>query len=769
MPPEVLEKLLAKLDQADPITKEDLLKAILGETNTSLDISKEIKKVISNVDALAELEIERTFSKVNEKVSSDVSKILSKLDLSVESESKNVFSKLENVLGALGNKIQERTNTLNRSLGRLNSSSDSLNRLENTVRQLSQKFAVSVPKIEPLKVEVDELPMRQLNQKLNPTDRFSESEITLSKKSISDLKKLFGGLMGDSFKDLNDSNEKNGLKLRESIKGLPSILAGSSGLLDVLGIGSLIKLLKPLTLVLGTVGIALSLFAGSFGNTLSGIIDKAFGTNLSAYTRVFQKIVPVQYTDFFTKWGSFLLSSKIVNSEAVQKIVESRAAGATIGSLAGRGAKSIISKTPLLGGIYNAVVGKAPELPLELLGQSKKYKDLIKFGMTPEEATNVLKTGAREEAPAIARGASRLGGNVLTTILTKLGITATEKGLMKIPFGIGALFGLGFGLERISKGDYISGMLSIASGIAAAFPGAGTAVSLGIDALDIFLQWKAPEWKKSTNKFLWTAGLKNVPIISFFRNLGYHFESGRPWLAMLDIMRLVPGMDPFAEKLQNLVTTEVETKAKATGKFPNFMELANIVRRNMWKIVSPHIPEMWGMKKWFAQATGLTGEDIPSGEMPVSPVNPEVPPYKPFPSSPKNQDETSWKELHKGEHFVSQGRGKGMWVKDKPLPSLWNTEPRGFSADEEFNKINAPSVFENPQTDIKNYMSSLNEAMFSISNNFKNLNQTFKESSAGSSVVSIDNSTQGGGGNDDIIDHILRWRKLDVSSVLTLT
>jgi len=762
MPPEVLEKLLAKLDQIDPISKEDLLKSILGENNVSLDISNEIKKVISNVDALAELETERTFSKIDKKVSEDISKILSKLDLSVGSEVKNVFSKLENVLGVLGDKIQERTNILNNSLGKLNSSANSLNRLENTVRQLSQKFAISVPKIEPLKIQTEELPMARLSQNLSSEIKPSELEINLSKKSISELKKLFGGSFDSSFNGLSQNEEKNNLKLREEIKGLSGIFRGSSPLLDPFGLGSLLRLLKPMVLILGGAATAISLLAGSFGKGITGAIDTIFGTNLQKYVNVAQKIVPVQYTDFIAKWGSFIGASKFVNSQTGQKIMTQG-----IGTTIKEGARNMITKIPGVSSIYKATLGKAASLPPELLSQAGKYKEYLKAGFNEKEALNILKSGVREETPAIARGASKLGGNVLTNILTKLGISATEKGLQKIPFGIGALFGLGFGISRIMNGDYISGMLSIASGIAAAFPGAGTAVSFGIDALDVFLQWKAPEWKKSNNKFLWTSGLKNVPIISFFRNLGYHFENGTPWMALFDIMRLVPmpGMVSFVDQLENLIASDVNTQIKSEGKMPNFSELVKIVRKNMWKIISPHIPEMWGIKKWFASASGLSEENIKEGE--IHPTNPEASPYRPLPSESKNSEEKTWNELHEGEHWVSEGKGKGKWVKNA-LPtvvqrSLLDMQQKGFSVDEEFNKINAPSVFENPNTDIKNYMTSLNAAVFNISSNFKDLNQTLKESGGGSpSVVSIDNSSQNNGGGENYFsggrDHIFDWR-----------
>jgi len=52
--------------------------------------------------------------------------------------------------------------------------------------------------------------------------------------------------------------------------------------------------------------------------------------------------------------------------------------------------------------------------------------------------------------------------------------------LKKIP-GIGAIAGLGFGLQRALKGDILGAFGEVASGLASTVPGAGTALSLGID------------------------------------------------------------------------------------------------------------------------------------------------------------------------------------------------------------------------------------------------------------------------------------------------
>jgi hypothetical protein len=54
--------------------------------------------------------------------------------------------------------------------------------------------------------------------------------------------------------------------------------------------------------------------------------------------------------------------------------------------------------------------------------------------------------------------------------------------LKKIPL-LGALAGAAFAVPRLRRGDYLGATGELGSGIASVFPGAGTAASLGIDAL----------------------------------------------------------------------------------------------------------------------------------------------------------------------------------------------------------------------------------------------------------------------------------------------
>jgi len=80
----------------------------------------------------------------------------------------------------------------------------------------------------------------------------------------------------------------------------------------------------------------------------------------------------------------------------------------------------------------------------------------------------------------LAKGAGKSAGK-----FAKLGL----KFMKRLP-GIGAILGLIFGIQRFRKGDIIGGLLELGSGIASMIPGAGTAISIAIDAYTLFRDFK---------------------------------------------------------------------------------------------------------------------------------------------------------------------------------------------------------------------------------------------------------------------------------------
>ena len=109
----------------------------------------------------------------------------------------------------------------------------------------------------------------------------------------------------------------------------------------------------------------------------------------------------------------------------------------------------------------SAVKNKGASLVNRVIPKSAKKKVVQKL----------VKTGAK-------KGLQKAGAKVATKLAAK---TAVKIGLKKIPV-IGLVAGLGFGLQRLMKGDITGALMEAGSGIASTIPGPGTAISAGIDA-----------------------------------------------------------------------------------------------------------------------------------------------------------------------------------------------------------------------------------------------------------------------------------------------
>ena len=134
----------------------------------------------------------------------------------------------------------------------------------------------------------------------------------------------------------------------------------------------------------------------------------------------------------------------------------------------------------------------------------KKVSQGTKF-MT-QGANKITKTAGaltKVKPQAVAKTLSAVPTKTKTTIVKKLAATATKKavakkvatktaaklatktavkvGLKKIPV-VGLIAGLGFGVQRLMKGDIAGALMEVGSGVASTIPGAGTAISIGIDS-----------------------------------------------------------------------------------------------------------------------------------------------------------------------------------------------------------------------------------------------------------------------------------------------
>ncbi len=125
--------------------------------------------------------------------------------------------------------------------------------------------------------------------------------------------------------------------------------------------------------------------------------------------------------------------------------------------------------------------------------------------------------------------AGGFGGNLLSKVLPKI-IPVGKAVMRRIPI-IGTLLSWYEGYNKIKAGgvdNIVFGLMDIAAGFAYAFPGVGTAIGLGIDVLQYFLNNKAEEWKQQTGNTsffgsMWDSiitYLKETPMFKWFIETG---------------------------------------------------------------------------------------------------------------------------------------------------------------------------------------------------------------------------------------------------------
>ena len=145
---------------------------------------------------------------------------------------------------------------------------------------------------------------------------------------------------------------------------------------------------------------------------------------------------------------------------------------------------------------------------------------------------NLTKTAKKETVEALTKKATQkaVQKKVSQTAAKKIvGKTLLKSGAKKVPI-LGAVMGGIFGLGRLMKGDVKGALLEVASGVASTIPGAGTAVSVGIDgalmAKDIAEANKQPEDPCSGNVKLQDGGEVSSPTQALIA------EGGEPELVV---------------------------------------------------------------------------------------------------------------------------------------------------------------------------------------------------------------------------------------------
>lgn len=141
--------------------------------------------------------------------------------------------------------------------------------------------------------------------------------------------------------------------------------------------------------------------------------------------------------------------------------------------------------------------------PLKSFGKTVGKK-LIKGlkGVIPKFGDDILKVmgkiGGKVGAKAAGKGALKFGA----------------KALKALP-GIGTIVAIPFAINRFKRGDVVGGLIEIASGIASLDPtgAGGTAVSIALEAYQVFRDMKGDAYKKKEGAALKKIALRNIPII----------------------------------------------------------------------------------------------------------------------------------------------------------------------------------------------------------------------------------------------------------------
>ena len=94
--------------------------------------------------------------------------------------------------------------------------------------------------------------------------------------------------------------------------------------------------------------------------------------------------------------------------------------------------------------------------------------------------------------------------------LAKLGTKGVSKALIKKVPLLGAVAGVAFGIERLMRGDVVGALGEVASGVASTVPGAGTSLSLAIDA-GMMTRDAMQQQKQQVEPQFAEGGLVNIP------------------------------------------------------------------------------------------------------------------------------------------------------------------------------------------------------------------------------------------------------------------
>lgn len=272
-----------------------------------------------------------------------------------------------------------------------------------------------------------------------------------------------------------------------------------------------------------------------------------------------------------------------------------------------KGILKILSKAGLSGGIKllqtaaKVFIGGLKELimaPINLLDDAAKFIGKI-FG--------------KEAYKAILKPLRGITG-LFTKMLSGLVKFVTPL-LKKLPL-IGTVISWGFAYSRFKTGDVVGGIIDVLSGIASIFPGVGTAIAIGLDVLNAFLDVKTggADGKASQKKTgilkVWTLGLgkllyngiKYIPVIGPLLQAVEDMVNGK-WLdATYNIVRAIPGAGIILDVINYFTEGQVENTIKGglTDIGNKITEWTDWVRESIWDKITGFVTGIFdSVKNWW--------------------------------------------------------------------------------------------------------------------------------------------------------------------------
>lgn len=420
------------------------------------------------------------------------------------------------------------------------------------------------------------------------------------------------------------------------LKGTTAALSsgGLKGLLKT-GAGAILKGVSKVTLkAIPLIGAVIS-FADAYGRfkegeILQGTIDIAAGL---------AGLVPGLGTPFSI--GLSLLNAFIdFKSGEEKEQIKTQAVSISSMLLKGVGflsktlGKGVLKKLPLIGtmltlasawekfqqgdilsGTLDVASGIASLVPVAGIPLSIGIDLLNSFISTPENKEN---------------GVQRTGFSITTIAMKALGYFAKfgKPFFKRLPL-IGTLLSFGSAWDRFKENNIVGGLLDVVSGVASLVPGVGTAISIGVDILNSFLDSKDPETGKP----------RSVAVGNFFKGIWEKFKTTGVFKAFFNL----------SDGLAKLVTGNLKDGMKDLSKLP-------------------YIGGMFsGIENWLNEPTDQPIAEVKSDKHPLSDVSKKI-----LENLPKEYSKEEEDKLHEeGKAIVGERKGIELEIsKFKEDPSV---------------------------------------------------------------------------------------------------